>query len=154
MNIPIAIAPTQSEPLAAGQSRELGQSHLLSVEHRHRSCRCHCLLLWELTTVCAVGLQRLLGEHDDVQLSALGMAVSTMVSIVEILKKDGLAVETRKHFRADAGCRSVDERSVCSWHTVIGATSNRLPAAQWHKCGTSSGSTGCLCVQVCCEAAF
>lgn len=41
-------------------------------------------------------LQRLLGEHGDIHLSALGMAVSTMVSIAEILKKDGLAVETRK----------------------------------------------------------
>lgn len=41
-------------------------------------------------------MQRLLGEHDEVQLSALGMAVSTMVSIAEILKKDGLAEETRE----------------------------------------------------------
>jgi hypothetical protein len=41
-------------------------------------------------------LQRLLGEHGEIQLSALGMAVSTMVSIAEILKKDGLAVETRE----------------------------------------------------------
>jgi DNA-binding protein len=48
----------------------------------------------------AVSLQRLLGEHDEVHLSALGMAVSTMVSIAEILKKDGLAVESRKQARA------------------------------------------------------
>jgi hypothetical protein len=41
-------------------------------------------------------LQRLLAEHGDIHLSALGMAVSTMVSIAEILKKDGLAVETRE----------------------------------------------------------
>lgn len=39
--------------------------------------------------------KRLLAEHGEIQLSALGMAVSTMVSIAEILKKDGLAVETR-----------------------------------------------------------
>lgn len=45
---------------------------------------------------CSCPLQRLLGEHDEVHLSALGMAVSTMVSIVEILKKDGLAVESRE----------------------------------------------------------
>ncbi|KAF6251672.1 hypothetical protein COO60DRAFT_1644759 [Scenedesmus sp. NREL 46B-D3] len=42
-----------------------------------------------------IGLQRLLGEHGEIHLSALGMAVSTMVSIAEILKMDGLAVETR-----------------------------------------------------------
>eukprot|EP00879_Flechtneria_rotunda_P023230 GHRR01024562.1.p2 GENE.GHRR01024562.1~~GHRR01024562.1.p2 ORF type:complete len:100 (+),score=30.81 GHRR01024562.1:447-746(+) len=39
--------------------------------------------------------KRLLGEHGEIHLSALGMAVSTMVSIAEILKKDGLAEETR-----------------------------------------------------------
>eukprot|EP00882_Tetradesmus_deserticola_P034726 GHRQ01039961.1.p1 GENE.GHRQ01039961.1~~GHRQ01039961.1.p1 ORF type:complete len:126 (-),score=21.58 GHRQ01039961.1:65-442(-) len=39
-------------------------------------------------------LQRLLAEQGEIHLSALGMAVSTMVSIAEILKKDGLAVET------------------------------------------------------------
>jgi hypothetical protein len=43
--------------------------------------------------------KRLLGEHGDVHLSALGLAVSTMVSIAEILKKDGLAVETRESCR-------------------------------------------------------
>lgn len=40
--------------------------------------------------------QRLLAEHGEVHLSALGLAVSTMVSIAEILKHDGLAVETRE----------------------------------------------------------
>ncbi|KAF8068446.1 hypothetical protein HT031_002135 [Scenedesmus sp. PABB004] len=40
--------------------------------------------------------KRLLAEHGTVQLSALGMAVSAMVSIAEILKKDGLVVETRE----------------------------------------------------------
>lgn len=38
-------------------------------------------------------LQRLLKEHDEVQLSALGTAVSTMVSVAEILKKEGYVVE-------------------------------------------------------------
>lgn len=59
-----------------------------------------CVLSVMLKALCQTPLsallQRLLGEHEEVSLSALGMAVSTMVSIVEILKKDGLAVETRK----------------------------------------------------------
>jgi len=37
--------------------------------------------------------QRLLKDHDEVQLSALGTAVSTMVSVAEILKKEGFVVE-------------------------------------------------------------
>jgi hypothetical protein len=86
-------------------------------------CNCTQLLplslpnvLGQLTALRVVVLQRLLGEHDDVHLSALGMAVSTMVSIVEILKKDGLAVETRKHVRANAECRCLTY-AACSWHT-------------------------------------
>eukprot|EP00879_Flechtneria_rotunda_P029274 GHRR01031607.1.p1 GENE.GHRR01031607.1~~GHRR01031607.1.p1 ORF type:complete len:127 (-),score=13.83 GHRR01031607.1:469-849(-) len=47
-------------------------------------------------SACFLLPQRLLGEHGEIHLSALGMAVSTMVSIAEILKKDGLAEETRK----------------------------------------------------------
>jgi hypothetical protein len=38
-------------------------------------------------------LQRLLRDHDEVQLSALGTAVSTMVSVAEILKKQGFVTE-------------------------------------------------------------
>ncbi len=37
--------------------------------------------------------QRLLAEHGEIHLSGLGLAVSTLVSVVELLKKDGLAVE-------------------------------------------------------------
>lgn len=37
--------------------------------------------------------KRLLKDHGEVQLSALGTAVSTMVSVAEILKKEGFAVE-------------------------------------------------------------
>lgn len=37
--------------------------------------------------------QRLLKEFDEVTLSALGTAVSTMVSVAEILKKEGFVVE-------------------------------------------------------------
>ncbi|KAG1679620.1 hypothetical protein FOA52_006137 [Chlamydomonas sp. UWO 241] len=39
--------------------------------------------------------KRLLGEHGEIQLSALGQAISTLVNVAEILKKDGLAVEKK-----------------------------------------------------------
>jgi hypothetical protein len=49
--------------------------------------------------------QRLLKEHGEVQLSALGTAVSTMVSVAEILKKEGFAVELGegRRWRQQAG---------------------------------------------------
>ncbi|PNW78331.1 hypothetical protein CHLRE_09g401600v5 [Chlamydomonas reinhardtii] len=37
--------------------------------------------------------KRLLNEYGEVELSALGLAVSNMVTVAEILKKDGWAVE-------------------------------------------------------------
>lgn len=41
------------------------------------------------------GLQRFLQEHGEVQLSALGVAISSMVTLAEILKNKQLALETR-----------------------------------------------------------
>ncbi|GLI66391.1 hypothetical protein VaNZ11_010183 [Volvox africanus] len=37
--------------------------------------------------------RRIMAEHGEVELSALGLAVSNMVTVAEILKKDGWAVE-------------------------------------------------------------
>ncbi|KAF7152388.1 hypothetical protein RHSIM_Rhsim01G0074300 [Rhododendron simsii] len=39
--------------------------------------------------------KRYMQQHNDVELSALGMAISTVVSIAEILKNNGLAVEKK-----------------------------------------------------------
>ncbi|GAX80818.1 hypothetical protein CEUSTIGMA_g8253.t1 [Chlamydomonas eustigma] len=39
--------------------------------------------------------KKLLSEHGEIQLSALGQAISTLVSISEILKKDQLAIEKK-----------------------------------------------------------
>lgn len=39
--------------------------------------------------------KRLLAEHGEIQLSALGLAVATMVTVAELLKKDQLAVEKK-----------------------------------------------------------
>ncbi len=43
--------------------------------------------------VPTAALQRLLAEHGEIQLSALGFAVATLVTVAELLKKDKLAVE-------------------------------------------------------------
>jgi hypothetical protein len=40
-------------------------------------------------------LQRYMQQHEEVELSALGMAISTVVTVAEILKNNGLAVEKR-----------------------------------------------------------
>ncbi|XP_027123602.1 uncharacterized protein At2g34160-like isoform X2 [Coffea arabica] len=42
-----------------------------------------------------VWLQRYMQQHNEVELSALGMAIATVVSVAEILKNNGLAVEKR-----------------------------------------------------------
>ncbi|XP_059290818.1 uncharacterized protein At2g34160-like [Lycium ferocissimum] len=36
-------------------------------------------------------------QYNEVELSALGMAISTVVSIAEILKNNGLAIEKREN---------------------------------------------------------
>ncbi|RVW54036.1 Uncharacterized protein CK203_080411 [Vitis vinifera] len=42
-----------------------------------------------------LSLQRFMQQYNDVELSALGMAIATVVTIAEILKNNGLAVEKR-----------------------------------------------------------
>ncbi|CAI9114011.1 OLC1v1037482C1 [Oldenlandia corymbosa var. corymbosa] len=37
--------------------------------------------------------KRYMQQHNEVELSALGMAIATVVSVAEILKNNGLAVE-------------------------------------------------------------
>ncbi|GBG72863.1 hypothetical protein CBR_g12582 [Chara braunii] len=39
--------------------------------------------------------KRFMQQHEDVELSALGMAIATVVTVAEILKNNGLAVEKR-----------------------------------------------------------
>ncbi|PSS13839.1 DNA/RNA-binding protein Alba-like protein [Actinidia chinensis var. chinensis] len=39
--------------------------------------------------------KRYMQQHNEVELSALGMAIATVVSIAEILKNNGLAVEKK-----------------------------------------------------------
>jgi DNA-binding protein len=46
--------------------------------------------------------KRLLADHGEIQLSALGQAISTLVNVAEILKKDGLAVEKTLSTALDA----------------------------------------------------
>nr|KJB64786.1 hypothetical protein B456_010G064500 [Gossypium raimondii] len=40
--------------------------------------------------------KRYMQQHNEVELSALGMAIATVVTIAEILKNNGLAVEKSK----------------------------------------------------------
>ncbi|BDA45923.1 Uncharacterized protein At2g34160 [Coccomyxa sp. Obi] len=53
--------------------------------------------------------KRFLQEHGEVQLSALGIAVAPMVTVAEILKKRGLAVE--KKLCTSLECLSDDYRT-------------------------------------------
>ena len=49
-------------------------------------CFCDCALS---------NIERYLQQHDEVELSALGMAIATVVTVAEILKNNGLAIEKR-----------------------------------------------------------
>ncbi|KAE8699134.1 TPX2 family protein, putative isoform 1 [Hibiscus syriacus] len=40
-------------------------------------------------------IQRYIQQHNEVELSALGMAITTVVTIAEILKNNGLAIEKK-----------------------------------------------------------
>uniref|UniRef100_A0A7R9VNS3 DNA/RNA-binding protein Alba-like domain-containing protein n=1 Tax=Chlamydomonas euryale TaxID=1486919 RepID=A0A7R9VNS3_9CHLO len=46
--------------------------------------------------------KKLLSEHGEVQLSALGQAITTLVNVAEILRKDQLAVHKRMSTSLDA----------------------------------------------------
>ncbi|XP_038890892.1 uncharacterized protein At2g34160-like [Benincasa hispida] len=39
--------------------------------------------------------KRYMQQHDEVELSALGMAIATVVTVAEILKNNGLAIEKK-----------------------------------------------------------
>jgi len=41
--------------------------------------------------------KRFLQQHDEVELSALGLAIATVVTVAEILKNNGLVVQKRIH---------------------------------------------------------
>ncbi|KAE8056390.1 hypothetical protein FH972_013168 [Carpinus fangiana] len=61
--------------------------------------------------------KRYMQQHNEVELSALGMAIATVVTIAEILKNNGLAVEKKimtstVDMREDAGGRPIQKAKV------------------------------------------
>ncbi|XP_021891422.1 uncharacterized protein At2g34160-like [Carica papaya] len=61
--------------------------------------------------------KRYMQQHNEVELSALGMAIATVVTIAEILKNNGLAVEKRimtstVDMREETGGRPVQKAKI------------------------------------------
>ncbi|CAN6540291.1 unnamed protein product [Malus baccata var. baccata] len=61
--------------------------------------------------------KRYMQQNNEVELSALGMAIATVVTIAEILKNNGLAVEKRImtstiNMREDAGGRPIQKAKI------------------------------------------
>ncbi|KAF5461424.1 hypothetical protein F2P56_017527 [Juglans regia] len=61
--------------------------------------------------------KRYMQQHNEVELSALGMAIATVVTIAEILKNNELAVEKRivtstVDMREDAGGRPIQKAKI------------------------------------------
>ena len=88
-------------------------------------------------------LQRFLQGHGEVQLSALGVAISSMVTLAEILKNKQLAVETRivtslEEISSDSRSASAppyaDSRLPCRCRRRISAsmTAFSVAAISWH----------------------
>ncbi|KAL7152526.1 hypothetical protein ABFS83_04G104000 [Erythranthe nasuta] len=70
--------------------------------------------------------KRYLQQNDEVELSALGMAISTVVSIAEILKNNGFAVEKKittstVEIKDDSRGRPVQKAKI---EIVLGKTAN------------------------------
>ncbi|KAL9223993.1 hypothetical protein vseg_000070 [Gypsophila vaccaria] len=70
--------------------------------------------------------KRYMQQHNEVELSALGMAISTVVTIAEILKNNGLAVEKKittstVDIRDDSRGRPVQKAKI---EIVLGKTEN------------------------------
>ncbi|KAG8388281.1 hypothetical protein BUALT_Bualt02G0109300 [Buddleja alternifolia] len=70
--------------------------------------------------------KRYMQEHNDVELSALGMAISTVVSVAEILKNNGFAVEKKimtstVEIKDDSRGRPVQKAKI---EVVLGKTAN------------------------------
>ncbi|KAE8670951.1 TPX2 family protein, putative isoform 1 [Hibiscus syriacus] len=66
--------------------------------------------------------KRYIQQHNDVELSALGMAITTVVTIAEILKNNGLAIEKSKNlfsFLIKHGLFDID----CLWNKAEVSTS-------------------------------
>lgn len=70
--------------------------------------------------------QRYMQQFNEVELSALGMAIATVVTIAEILKNNGLAVEKKimtstVDMRDDSGGRPIQKAKI---EILLGKTEN------------------------------
>ncbi|KAI4381961.1 hypothetical protein MLD38_007976 [Melastoma candidum] len=70
--------------------------------------------------------KRYMQQHEEVELSALGMAIATVVTVAEILKNNGLAVEKKimtstVDIKDDARGRPVQKAKI---EIVLGKTEN------------------------------
>jgi uncharacterized membrane protein YGL010W len=62
--------------------------------------------------VSLLRVQRFLQQHDEVELSALGLAIATVVTVAEILKNNGLVVLKREPSPIDRLLISVSAQPV------------------------------------------
>ncbi|KAK6127938.1 hypothetical protein DH2020_038315 [Rehmannia glutinosa] len=70
--------------------------------------------------------KRYMQQHNEVELSALGMAISTVVSVAEILKNNGFAVEKKiltstVEIKDDSRGRPIQKAKI---EIVLGKTAN------------------------------
>lgn len=71
-------------------------------------------------------MQRFLQEHGEVQLSALGIAISSMVTVAEILKNKQLAEES--HITTSLEWLSAESRSASPPHPWLPLPNLHMPS--------------------------
>nr|AFK38642.1 unknown [Lotus japonicus] len=90
--------------------------------------------------------KRYMQQHNDVELSALGMAIATVVTVAEILKNNGLAVEKKittstVEIKDDSRIRPVQKAKI---EILLGKTANfdELMAAAAAAAAAEDGENG------------
>ncbi|XP_057454191.1 uncharacterized protein At2g34160-like [Lotus japonicus] len=90
--------------------------------------------------------KRYMQQHNDVELSALGMAIATVVTVAEILKNNGLAVEKKittstVEIKDDSRIRPVQKAKI---EILLGKTANfdELMAAAAATAAAEDGENG------------
>ncbi|KVH93028.1 DNA/RNA-binding protein Alba-like protein [Cynara cardunculus var. scolymus] len=67
--------------------------------------------------------KRYMQQHNEVELSALGMAIATVVTVAEILKNNGFAVEKNIMYFTDRKKETIDQ-AITKIEIVLGKTAN------------------------------
>ncbi|KAK2983067.1 hypothetical protein RJ640_006454, partial [Escallonia rubra] len=85
-----AVKPAAAPPAAAAAAADQAQSNTNGKKNRIQVSNTKKPLFFYVNLA-----KRYIQQHNEVELSALGMAITTVVTVAEILKNNGFAIEKR-----------------------------------------------------------